>query len=415
MKNLDLQKRCRINTNFDEDTFVGLRCDAGDIQINFPIGFSLSNDDAGLRSDILLLFSTLSAHTLRKDSQLIGISKEYDCVEFPIQAFMYVIRDYLQRGYYHEQEVQYSVAQKGKINWNRTIKTQKPYVDNNNAYYLKFITKKNVMRENEIITLIHEYCVYESFSKVGWLFTKAMPQKPRINKNEKLFRSVLKEKIMNTFNDRNKALFFNMLSIINFMGDSNANQNYKFGTYRFEYVWESMIDKVFGVNNKEMYFPKTSWNIKGNIYDNASLEPDTIMVHNGNVYILDAKYYKYGIYPNPAFLPESTSISKQITYGEYVSTEKKFRELHGQNMNVYNAFLMPFNRTIWNGGVNDDIIKIGEGLSNWKDNNKDYQHIQGVLLDVKHLMKIIVSQNEEEITNLSKIIEGEVKKWEKAF
>lgn len=76
---------------------------------------------------------------------------------------------------------------------------------------------------------------------------------------------------------------------------------------------------------------------------------------------------------------------------------------------------MPFNRTIWNGGVNDDIIKIGEGLSNWKDNNKDYQHIQGVLLDVKHLMKIIVSQNEEEITNLSKIIEGEAKKWEKAF
>ena len=52
---------------------------------------------------------------------------------------------------------------------------------------------------------------------------------------------------------------------------------------------------------------------------------------------------------------------------------------------------------------------------NWKDNNKDYQHIQGVLLDVKHLMKIIVSQNEEEITNLSKIIEGEVEKWEKAF
>ncbi|MHC1722859.1 MAG: LlaJI family restriction endonuclease [Aminipila sp.] len=409
MKILDLQQRCRINTNFDSDTFVGLRCDNGDIQINFPIGYDLSVDDANLRNDILLLFSTLAAHTSRADSQLIGQAKEYEFVDFPIQAFMYVIRDYLDRGYYHEQEVTYAVSRRGKINWNRTIKTQKPYVDNKNVYYLNFMTKKNEIRENEIITLIHEFCVYESFEKIGWLFTKSMPKSPRIKKNEKLFRSVLKDKISNTFNDRSKRLFCNMLAIIDFEGDASAKQTYKFGTYRFEYVWESMIDKVFGVNNKELYFPKTSWNLDGKVYDNASLEPDTIMIYNGNVYILDAKYYKYGVYPNPAFLPESTSINKQITYGEYVSTEKKFREIHGENMHVYNAFLMPFNCNTWNDRVDSHMVSIGEALSNWKDNDEKYQHIQGILLDVKYLMRIVVSKNEDEILKLSKLIEGEVK------
>ena len=42
-------------------------------------------------------------------------------------------------------------------------------------------------------------------------------------------------------------------------------------------IWEKMIDKVFGIENKADYFPKTTWYVNGSKYDNASLEPDTIM------------------------------------------------------------------------------------------------------------------------------------------
>ena len=69
------------------------------------------------------------------------------------------------------------------------------------------MVKKNSVKENELITLIHEYFVYESFEKVGWLFTALKPSQPRIKYNEKLFRGVLTEKILHTFNDRNKKLF----------------------------------------------------------------------------------------------------------------------------------------------------------------------------------------------------------------
>ena len=106
-----------------------------------------------------------------------------------------------------------------------------------------------------------------------------MPKKPVIVKQERLFRSVLKDKIANTFNDKNRMLFRHMLAIIDFEGDKDSDKNYRYGTYHFEYIWEKMIDKVFGVENKADYFPKTTWCVNGSKYDNASLEPDTIMLY----------------------------------------------------------------------------------------------------------------------------------------
>ena len=86
-----------------------------------------------------------------------------------------------------------------------------------------------------------------------------------------------------------------MLAIIDFEGDKDSDKNYRYGTYRFEYIWEKMIDKVFGIENKADYFPKTTWYVNGSKYDNASLEPDTVMLYGTDVYVLDAKYYKYGV------------------------------------------------------------------------------------------------------------------------
>lgn len=62
-----------MNSNCEKDTFVGLRCSDGDISINFPIGYHISEDDNELRKDIMLLFTTLSANTKRKESDVLNI------------------------------------------------------------------------------------------------------------------------------------------------------------------------------------------------------------------------------------------------------------------------------------------------------------------------------------------------------
>mgnify|MGYP000021302205 FL=1 len=412
MQQASLIDRCKVNTNWDEDIFVGLKCDGDDISIHFPLGFDISHDEKELRSDILLLLDTIRSTTSRKESEYVQGIKSYEQVSFPVQAYLEVIFDFYKRGYYKEIEVLYNVAKRGKINWNRTIKTQKAYIQDGNAYYLDFVTKNNSLQNDQMITLIHEYCVYESFDKIGWLFTNSMPQKPRIKFNYKMFKGILMDKIAATFNDNNKMLFRNLLAIIDYTGAGFSTRKFQYGTYRFEYVWESLVDKVYGISGKEEFFPKTYWNIDKNVVPNACLEPDTIMLCKNDVYVLDAKYYKYGATKRAVDLPESTSINKQITYGEYIDEQKSFRQKYGDNMKVYNAFLMPFNSQSDKWMTEDKVIRIGQAYGDWKTNLKSYEKVQGIVVDIKYLMKLSTRQNEEEIRvladKISKYVNEEV-------
>lgn len=407
MAEFSIRDKCSVNTNWDEDTFVGLKCKDGDFSVHFPLGFVIPEDDKELRRDIIVLLSVIGKTTARKESEIQNEARIYNCTEFPFQAYLSIIRDFYERGYFKEREIHFTVAKRGKIDWNRTIKTQKPYIQDNDSFYLDFVTRKNQVNENELISLIHEYCVYESFSKVGWLFTTTLPKKPRIKRNIRLFKSILITKISNTFNDRNRKLFQDMLAVILYNGEENSEKNYRYGTYRFEYVWEALINKVYGIKEKREYFPNTYWSIDGVQYENACLEPDTIMIWNGNVYVLDAKYYKYGVTRRMTDLPESTSINKQITYGEFIAEQERFKKKHGENYKVYNAFIMPYAQK--NG---EELKNIGIAYSNWKTNEKSYENIQGILLDIKHLMYASWGQNVEEIEKLVQCIEGGIKNAE---
>ena len=410
MAQYNIRDKCHINTNYDTDTFVGIRCDKGDFSVNFPLGFCLPDNDKELRKDILLLINTIASSTRRKDSTVTRAAASFNELGFPIQAYLFLINDFISRGYYKERETHYHVSVRGKINWGRTIKTQKPYLQDQKAYYLKFVTKENAVNESEIISLIHEYCVYESFQKMGWLFTDVLPQKPRIRFNKRLFLSVVGSKLVQTYNDRNKALFRSMLAIINEEQKEDTPLDFRYGTYRFEYVWEALIDRVFGIEGKSAYFPKTMWLLDDKYNDNACLEPDSIMLWNGNIYVLDAKYYKYGATKRPWDLPESTSINKQITYGEYISGQEKLTGALSKKKTpiVYNAFLMPFNKQseLWKNS--DSMISIGEAISSWKSNEEIYERIQGILVDVKHLMRVTVHQDESEMSRLAECIEAAI-------
>ena len=69
LRKVDIRSKCRVNSNREMDTFVGLRCNDGDISINFPLGYHISEDDNELRKDIMLLLTTLSAKHRNEKSQ----------------------------------------------------------------------------------------------------------------------------------------------------------------------------------------------------------------------------------------------------------------------------------------------------------------------------------------------------------
>ena len=400
-----LRDRCKVNTNVDTDTFVGIKATKDDISVSFPLGFRLDEDDRQLRKDILLLISVLSRNT---DKRISEIDKASNTAEpaLPIYAYLYVISDYYSRGYYRETEAVDKIAKRGKINWGRTVKTQKAFVDNDEIYYLDFVIKKQNINENELITLIHEYCVNISFECLGWLFTSFKPEKPKLKWNRKLFTNVVKKKLGETFNDRNRQLFKNLLAIIENIGDNETPKDYQYGTNDFEYIWESMIDKAYGVQNKSDYYPLTRWQLDDGEHKNRYLRPDAIMLSRGSVYVLDAKYYKYGISGDAGDLPDSGDINKQITYGEYIAEAETFRNDHGNNPPVYNAFIMPYDSFGEEFHTEELTHYIGSAVSDWKssDGTKPYEKVMGILVDVKSLMKDY-AHDDKKIIELADLIE----------
>ena len=410
----ELRNHCHINTNDNGDTFVGVKSDGTALSVCFPIGYCLPDDNRVLRHDVLNLITVLAKFSGLKEKNLPQNQIfSHDTVDFPIQAYLSIMNHFLNSGYYSESEIHYKPGSRGKKSWPRTIKQIKPSYQENSErdgygsfVYLDYIVKENASNDTNLITLVHEYCVYESYEKVGWLFNMAPPQKPRLRFDKKMFLGTVYEKLGKTFSDATRELFSSMIAMINYLGDNGSINQFYFGTDRFEYVWENLIDFTYGVDDKDRYFPHTVWNLKtGRNRQNAALEPDTIMVVGNKIFVLDAKYYRYGTTAQPLHLPESTSINKQITYGEYVASQEAFKREFGPDMKVYNAFIMPFGKNSKVFTQPDSYRHIGEATGLWKSGEHEYEHVQGILVDISSLMHNYIRQNQPEILKLADLIE----------
>lgn len=201
----------------------------------------------------------------------------------------------------------------------------------------------------------------------------------------------------------------------------------------------------------------------------------------------------------PGDLPESASVHKQITYGEYIDTQRRFAERYGEGLRIYNAFLMPydasdprFSDVSGSGeesgsaapvpgrdpepevagsapdpgapapaapapvpgrdpesevagaapgsaapapdgesagavpvpgrdsepevagavpdsagcvpGAHPPLLRIGEALSDWKRGRKSYERVQGILVDVKYLMRLAAGRDAQECERLAECI-----------
>lgn len=401
--------RCHVNKNGDGDRFVGIKADSDEAMVYFPIGYQLPETEQDLRYDILHLISVLAEFTDRKD-KLLAMQKfeAPQTVDFPLNAYMEIINYFMeQNAYYTEKEAEFKDGDRGKIAWPRTLRNKRPLIQSNGTpAYTDYIVRVSAPNDKNLITQIHKYCVYESFSKLGWLFTPYLPEQPTIPRNDKMFMILLREKLANTYNDKDKRLFAAMIAMIEYMDEKTKDKRFYFGTDRFEYVWEKLVDRVFGEKRKDGFFPRTRWTLRtGRGRLNAALEPDTIMLHDGKVYVIDAKYYKYGVSAIPSDLPESGSVNKQITYGEYIYTQQRFREQYGDDVPVYNAFVMPYNAASNSLGITGTMVNIGEATGDWKIDGHNYERVQGILIDTRYLMYHYIGKTKRQIIMLAESIE----------
>lgn len=421
-----LNEICSCESKANSETeFVGIRCEkskedgALETSIIFPLGYF--KDDSALRElpeeelreCVVNLFTVLSDPSLQEqihqDSSISTFAEEHGESEFPMVSYLNVIRNFLDFGYLDEKEILYKKGANGKINWGRTIKAVQPVIteDAQNLVYLDFIARKVSYNEDTLITQVHKFCVHDALVKLGFLFGIDPSEEPLLDFDYDLFCNAIHSKLAKTFNDRDLHLLADLARIVEYLaghkteGGKTANEFY-FGVNKFAPVWEAMVDKIFGKLPqgvaKDKFNPHLHWNSvskeenfeeseEEKVLDNSkrsTLRPDTIMICDGDCFILDSKYYKFGITKNKAHLPGAESVCKQMAYAEFV--EKEFAFISGH---IHNAFIMPYCESdeTTTGLATSGMRFAGLIYGDWKDCSKSYRKIACILLDVKTVMR----------------------------
>lgn len=377
-----LRDICIVSSNTNDDTYVGIKFIDDVVKVYFPLGYEIPEENGECRKSIINLMKTISIgnRLANSDSKLsMNNGKEE---EVPFNSFIWIINDYLNNGLYTDREKIYKQNQNGKINWKKTLNT-KFCISGKNVIYLNPYVEKSTLEDN-IITDIHAYCVKVSVEYIGWLFGNIpVPENNIIENKINYYITVLNKEIVHSFDDRKKTLLINLKKILEMSGGKNKINLKNYGTIQYEYIWEYMVNKVYSNENANKYFPNSKYHLIGfnKIIESSNLRPDSILILEKDIYILDSKYYKYGITRSPLHLPNTDSIQKQITYGEHIENNYKYES-------IYNAFILPYNKYRNPFGLNNNIEYVGFAESSWKEkkSSKYYEKISIILIDTKYLI-----------------------------
>ena len=446
-ENTDEQKReqksfrdfCSV---FDDSLFAGVKVEKGEPQFCFPRGYpdprkgADPKDDAAkakaeseLKDDFFRLLRIIEEVKKNYGDKL--PEEEKESFGFPIRACIAVLQYWLDFGYFMETETVYKKGLFGKISWPKTIKRIKPQVVKGkdgryNIVYLDLISRLTRHNEDNLITLIHKYCVHYAAKTIGPLLgvSESELDPPELDFDYAVFSETLNEKISTTFNDRFLELFQAMKEIVEYLeekskeGGESADEP-RYGVKSFAYAWELMVDRIFGnppeETNKSDFNPhlkfvatgandkngesfgdederkKTDQSEAAEETHRSTLRPDTIMFDKGDCFILDSKYYKFGLVGKKEGLPGGDSITKQIAYAEYIDRR---RPEFGCGK-VYNAFILPYRVAAENAKLPGADTTIGRFdarfagyiYGDWKDLNRPYHKIICILLDMKSAMR----------------------------
>ena len=396
--------------------FVGVKISNNKIEFHYPETYQLSSNDDELRRDILSVLRTISlAKTLT--SNLSSYNSKFNNNDvFPIGAYLWIINDYLTYGRYENREKTYQHGARGKIDWRRTLRTS-PAISNGNVIYTDIISEKKSQVDN-LLTEIYFFCAKRSCDALGWLYGVAFEENGvdyERQFNKKLYLSTINTELSHTFDDVKKTRLQHMKNVITGLDDDVIQtREIVYGVDSYDYVYERMVDSMFSnISNIKEFYPTAEWDllVEDRPRESSKLRPDTVLeqkLEDGkkNLYILDAKYYRYGTTFLTKHIPETTSIQKQITYGEYVKMMKP-----GVYEEIYSAFVMPYSKktNIHRARFNKDIEFIGVARAKWIDaQGETNRNIAGILLDTNFLINNWVRKNQDNINEIIEIIEDNI-------
>lgn len=381
MKKKQMMYQCIPITGKTNDSFVGIKCFNESIKVFFPESLNFSDSEVDKRREILALIKSISlAKTKNSDSASVNRIDDIGS-EFVLDAYLWMINDYMSNGRYINIEKEFKENVNGKINWKRTMAKQ-PFVDHGNIVYKDMVVEVKHQRDN-LLTEIYKYCVRTSCEAIGWIMGINYQEYEEIPFNKRLYNNCLTLELEKTYNDEKHLRLTMMKSIINGMHTESKNGvAFSYGVNDYSFVYERMIDNMFGnVKRIQDYYPNGEWDLQcfDKSFPSSNLRPDTVIEAVNSTCILDSKFYRFGFTKSKQDLPNTSSIQKQITYGEFIANTM-------EKDNIINAFILPYNKADNKFAIDDNIACIGSASAKWKNQNEKYEKVFALLLDTHYLL-----------------------------
>lgn len=378
-------------TNKVDDSFVGLKIRNNRVDFYYPETYDIDEEKLTLettRDDILAILFTISIAKTHSNSDLKIESSVSNNQALPMLSFLWIINDYFKNGFYVNREKILKKNQRGRINWKRTLNGQ-PLISQGNVIYKDLVVEVKNDLDNLIVE-IHKFCVKRSLDILGWLFrinsTSFITTLPFDKAVKNIYIDALKKELNQTYDDLKKLRLNHMLSIVEGLSDKQDANELVYGVDSYDYIFERMINSIFGNRDATKFNPSAKWYLKSLGYNNpfqsSDLRPDTILVRGNTAYVLDAKFYRYGYTADKSNLPETASIQKQITYGDFIKNNKFGEEIK----KIRNAFILPYNKNNNKLGLNKLIEYIGYSKTDYRIGLEDHEIIHAFLIDLKYVI-----------------------------
>lgn len=385
-----------VDKTWQEDSFVGIKIDNNKYHVSFPLGYKLEEnmDEEYYKKSLYELYKTVSI--AKKIENNHGEGQNDNCI--PFSSYIWILSDFFSNGLYKYNEKKYVHDMNGKINWKRTFKNT-AYLSNGKPYYLDIITERKSSQRN-IITELQSFCINKAIDNLVFLgdYKKVRCNilEKNIKKNLNYYIGVINSEYKNTNNDKKQLLLLKIKDIL-INCALGENKTISFGTKKYSFAWEKMIDKIFGTESDlSDFYPSASWHIKGlNPFESSYMREDSISINDKEktIIIIDSKYYNNDSgYDN---YPATSSIQKQIVYGEHVKSMKKYKDY-----TIYNMFFVP-------SKIKKPYEYLGFAKMNSKEiiDLKSYEKVHLYLFDTNMIIDKYLKHEKEEDLLFREILE----------
>lgn len=381
-----LSSLCKVELQGNEiESPIGISSDKNQLTVTFPRGYNLSSSDHEIRKDIILLIKVFNKYKQRKG---VGIyEKDFKDFQsnhqenYPFLIAVWLIKDYAQNGLYNQRVIINRKDKQGQVDWQKTVQRVKPIINNITPIYLDFIVKDICKGVDNVIVKIHKYIIEKCIEDIGWLYPHITINRGNtLPLNVQGCINILKKELRLSNVDSKKYLIKNMLEFLLASRDNVSDGALELNTKYFDKIWEDMLDEILGTEDARKYYPQAKWCVDNKVENTRELRPDTILKYFDKIYVLDAKYYKYGITKKINHLPQTSDITKQLVYSSYIKSK--------YGIDTYDAFILPYKS---DGNVFKSIGSASIDIEGFNG-----KKVVCILADTKTVMELYVNTNNYE-------------------